>query len=194
MNLLNFNKIIGLERLANFYEKENSIEEAINMYCRILELNNGDSSTIKKISELSGKAEKKSPFFVENKIFYVGNSIKNINNINYIEVKYLENIDGFKVDWEASTNNIIIKHRDNIIKIPIGQDKIFLNDVVVDTGNYILLENDTSYIPLRSLFEILSYTVKWDDDASSIVITRTSYQETEIDDLSIDDLILNMFK
>ena len=194
MNLLNFNKIIGLERIANFYEKENNIEDAIDIYCKILELNNGDSSTIEKISELSIKNGKRPPLFVENKIVYLGDSMKKINNMNYIATKVLEKIDGFKVDWEGTTNNVIIKHRENIIKIPIGQDKIFLNDVVVDTGNYILLENEISYIPLRSLFEILSYTVSWNDKASAIVVSRTSYLKTEIDDLPIDELILNMFK
>lgn len=193
MNLLNFNKSIGLERIAKSYESDKNIKEAVGIYIKILELNNGESQTIEKISELMVRMGKKAPLFIENKVFEVSNDFKTIDGVTYIATKSLQKIDGFLVDWEASSNSAIIKHRENIIKIPIGQNKIFFNDVVIDTQDYLLLEGNTSYIPLRSLFEILSYSVSWNNKAEAVVISRTSYKKTEIDDFSVDELLNNMF-
>ena len=188
-NFLNFNDVVGLDRIARYHEKEGRLDEAIKIYSKILKLNNGEGSSLFKIAALHESINKKKPIIIDNQLYYFSSDLKQIKDISYIKISDLAIVDNFEVDWDSNTSSVIIKHKNDIIRIPVSGNQMYLNDVIVGTSGYLHVENGNSYVPLRSLFEMLEFGVNYNSNLKLTVINKSSYRKNEIDDFKIDKLV-----
>jgi len=55
-----------------------------------------------------------------------------------------------------------------------GDVKVYVNDTEMVTDAPIIIENDRTLVPVRAISEYLDYTVDWDNDTQTVVISKTN--------------------
>ena len=92
-------------------------------------------------------------------------------NRTLVPVRFLSEMLGARVQWQAETQQIIIVHGDNEIVITIGSDKVLVNGntIILDCPAE-LLSSGRAFVPLRFVSEALGSEVHWDDAAKTITI------------------------
>lgn len=92
-------------------------------------------------------------------------------NRTLVPVRFLSEMLGARVQWQAETQQIIIVHGDNEIVLTIGSDKVLVNGntIILDCPAE-LLSSGRAFVPLRFVSEALGSEVHWDDAAKTITI------------------------
>jgi rare lipoprotein A (peptidoglycan hydrolase) len=76
------------------------------------------------------------------------------------------------ISWDNETNTAVC-YIDNIeLKITIDSSTAYINDEKITMNVPARLIDGTTFVPLRFVGEALGYTVEWDQDTSSIVLTK----------------------
>ena len=90
----------------------------------------------------------------------------------YIPVRDFARGLDLKVKWMAKERMVELSNERTTILIPVGKKEISINDkkIKVDERNFI--ENQTTYIPLRSMAEALSQEVQWDEQNRIAIIGK----------------------
>lgn len=79
---------------------------------------------------------------------------------------------GAKVDWAGSTQTITVT-KDKVIKLFIGRDYATIDGNKVSLSSPArLINGDTTYVPMRFIFENLGYDVKWIGDKYLILAAK----------------------
>lgn len=90
-----------------------------------------------------------------------------INNVSYCPVRLLAESLGYLVNWDASTNSVIIP--------PVNISVIYTKEVKIVTRNMVVpvfVLNEKTYAPVRDLSVALGFKVNWDADTNSVIITK----------------------
>lgn len=79
---------------------------------------------------------------------------------------------GAKVDWNKSISEVVIKDDNNEIEMILGKNKVMVNGEIKAIDVPTRMINSRTFAPLRFVTENLGHTVKWDQAANSVYITR----------------------
>ncbi|CAN7311196.1 stalk domain-containing protein [Paenibacillus sp. LjRoot56] len=79
---------------------------------------------------------------------------------------------GLKIEWEPSTRTITGSKEGLSIKLSIGEHTAFVNGQAQPLEEAPMIENNTTYVPLRFVGEALQKKVTWDGENSSINIDQ----------------------
>ncbi len=105
---------------------------------------------------------------------YVYNEVKPIDDTNnevkpfiknsrtLVPVRFISQSFGANVEWDPKTNTAVIKQGNNVVKLALRSNKIYVNNIekALDTPAESI--NSRTYIPLRALVEALNKKVFYD--------------------------------
>ena len=77
---------------------------------------------------------------------------------------------GAVVNWNQDTYTVEIVREDNIITFDIGSKKALVNNKSVDIDVAAELSEDTTFVPVRFVSEVLGYIVDWDGVMRMVII------------------------
>ena len=77
---------------------------------------------------------------------------------------------GAVVNWNHQTYTVEIVRQDNVITLGIGSRKALVNNRSVDIDVAAELRQDTTYVPIRFVSEVLGYSVDWDGVMRMVMI------------------------
>lgn len=86
---------------------------------------------------------------------------------------------GFQVEWLSETQTIIVTQNSRIIALQIGKSKIIYTDIKTNMTSIIqsdtppIIYNNRTLIPIRVISEALGYTVEWNGEDQSVIITTS---------------------
>ncbi len=83
---------------------------------------------------------------------------------------------GANVEWDDSTKTVTISKDSTTAKLTIGSDKAYINDkeTTLDVAAQII--DSRTYTPARFVAEALGYSVDWDDNSKTVIITDDKAQ------------------
>jgi N-acetylmuramoyl-L-alanine amidase len=88
-----------------------------------------------------------------------------IDNNTIVPLRSISEGLGEKVNWDGPTQTVTVTTKDKVIKLFIGKDYATINSNKVSlSAPARLINRDTTYVPMRFLFENLGYDVKWIGD------------------------------
>lgn len=127
---------------------------------------------------------------------YVYNEIKSIDDTNnevkpfiknsrtLVPVRFISQSFGAGVGWDPNTNTVTVRQGNNIVKMALRSNKIYVNNIEKTLDTPAESINSRTYIPLRALVEALDKKVFY--DRGLIII---SDQENIIDKNTEADLV-----
>lgn len=97
----------------------------------------------------------------------------------YVPVRCIGEILGEDVSWDKLSRSFVIKKGEEVIKIPVGQKYIKINNIefYYDANAYI--EKGQGMLPLRVIAELLNCSVDWRSEEDTFVIEITSKELQE---------------
>lgn len=118
---------------------------------------------------------------IDNKIIEFEISPQIINDRTMVPMrKIFETLDS-KVEWIEQTKMILAVKGDKMILLQIGQESMIVKNlkentqVRVDIDSAPVIENDTTFVPIRAISESLGMVVEWDGVNSVVhIFTNTN--------------------
>lgn len=114
------------------------------------------------------------------------NVIINDNSLSYNEVTGLPFLDdnqnvmiplkstlesiGATVKLDTTSKMYFVNYYGNIIKIPVENKYLFMNDIKVTNETPLVIKNKIGYFPLKKIFTLLNYSVSYDSSTNTFWI------------------------
>ena len=77
---------------------------------------------------------------------------------------------GATVDWDGNTQTVTATRDNKVIKITIGDNKLYINDNVTILDVLAQIVNNRTLVPVRAVSEAFGCNVDWDGDAKTVSI------------------------
>lgn len=123
-------------------------------------------------------------FTVDKSTYEENNQIKTMdaktfieNDRTFVPVRYLALALGVSedgIEWNATTRAVIISKCDKSIGLTIDSNSAYVNGKLHYLDVAPVIRDDRTYLPARFVAEALGFSVDWDDDASTVIITLAS--------------------
>ena len=94
------------------------------------------------------------------------------NDRTLIPMRFLFEQMGADVSWDETTNTATVSKASDVVSFSIDNLTATVNAQPKTMDVPARLINDKTYIPLRFLSEELGYTVEWDEEANTVIITE----------------------
>ena len=94
------------------------------------------------------------------------------NDRTLIPMRFLFEQMGAEVSWDETTNTATVSKASDVVSFSIDNTVATVNAQPKTMDVPARLINDKTYIPLRFLSEELGYTVEWDEEANTVIITE----------------------
>lgn len=91
------------------------------------------------------------------------------NNRTLVPIGALAEKLNLEIEWDSTTETACIKDSNGvIIKITIGENKIYNGDKAVIMDTAAVLKQDRVFIPIRYVADILNFEIEWDEEARKV--------------------------
>ena len=90
------------------------------------------------------------------------------NGSAYLPVRAFFESLGFSVEWNENQNSVTANNENISVTMTLGQNSLTLNENIIPTDNSIIELNGLTYAPLRTIAQVLGYTVDWYDTRRTI--------------------------
>ena len=87
-----------------------------------------------------------------------------------LPIRFIVEEMGGTVEWFAEQQMAVITLGDTTIRLTIGEQYAFVNDMPTALDAPAFIENGRTYLPLRFVMENLDATVQWDAAARTVKI------------------------
>jgi len=91
-----------------------------------------------------------------------------------VPARFVSQALGCTVEWTASTATVTIKKGNDTVKLKVGENKAFLNNVQKTLDTKAQIKNSRTFVPLRFVSETLGANVTWDGITKTVIITTTA--------------------
>jgi len=78
---------------------------------------------------------------------------------------------GASVDWDSDTRTVLAQKGDIKIALPIGSNIMRINGREVTLDAPAKIVNDRTFVPIRAISEAFGYSVEWDENNQTVVVT-----------------------
>ena len=113
-----------------------------------------------------------------------------VDNRTLVPVRGVFEVLGFEVEWDNSIRTAILTRHDHKLHIPIDSHTFATNGVLRALDVPAQLINDRTMLPLRFPLESIGYSLDWDGNTRTVIITTSSVQSTwVISNISINDYV-----
>ncbi|MEB3103301.1 copper amine oxidase N-terminal domain-containing protein [Ferviditalea candida] len=103
------------------------------------------------------------------------------NSRTLVPVRFVAEKMNAKVGWEAETMTVPIERGDQRILLTIGESTAMVNGKEETFDTKAIISGGRTFVPLRFVSEVLGATVKWDDAASTALISTREGAEAKYD-------------
>ena len=93
------------------------------------------------------------------------------NDRTLVPMRFLFEQMGAEVEWEEETQTAVVTKGEDVISFSIDNNNASVNGEIKSMDVPARLINDKTMIPVRFLSEELGCTVKWDEEANTVIIT-----------------------
>jgi len=98
------------------------------------------------------------------------------NGRTMVPVRFVSEMLGGKVDWNAATSTVTIATQGKTISLTIGSKTPTVNGHSVELDTAAAMVDGRTMVPLRFVSEALESKVTWDEGAHAVQITDAAYQ------------------
>lgn len=99
------------------------------------------------------------------------------NNRTLVPLRATMESAGFVVGYDSNAQTAIIITEHNRIEVPIGTNKIYVNNTLKINDTEAIIKNNRTYLPIRIILEAAHYTVEWDENTKTVNAYTYSYDE-----------------
>lgn len=99
------------------------------------------------------------------------------NNRTMVPLRATMESAGFVVGYDENAKTAIIITEHNRIEVPIGTNKVYVNNTLKTNDTDAVVKNGRTYLPIRIILEAAHYTVEWDNNTNSVNAYTYSYDE-----------------
>ncbi len=96
----------------------------------------------------------------------------NLDSRTLVPIRFISEELGAMVDWNSSSQQVTIYDKGIEIKMWIGKNEVSVNGNIVSIDTAPVLERGRTFVPIRTLAEILNYDVEWIGSEQKVVIRR----------------------
>ena len=86
---------------------------------------------------------------------------------------------GATVEWDGNTQTVTVTRDNTVIKITIGDNKLYVNNNVTVLDVPAQIVNDRTLVPVRAVSEAFGCNVDWDGETRTVHITSNKYPTSE---------------
>lgn len=79
---------------------------------------------------------------------------------------------GCQVEWDQQSQTVITQKGDCRVSIPVGAQKIYVNQQPLSIDTSAVLQNGRTYLPLRAIAESYGYALDWDEKTKTVIATE----------------------
>lgn len=90
------------------------------------------------------------------------------NNRTMVPLRVTMETAGFAVGYDPNAHTAIVITNYNRIEIPIGTNKIYVNNELIENDTIAVAKDGRTYLPIRVVLENAGYTVEWDSDTRTV--------------------------
>lgn len=90
------------------------------------------------------------------------------NNRTQVPLRVTMESAGTAVSWDVENQMAIVEKNGTVIKVPIGENYIFVNDEKIATDTQAIILNGRTYLPIRKVLEELDFVVDWDETYKTV--------------------------
>src|SRR5690606_19899606 len=87
---------------------------------------------------------------------------------------------GFAVGYDPNAHTAIVITEHNRIEVPIGTNKIYTNNQLIENDTNAVVKNGRTYLPIRVVLENAGYTVEWDAATRTVNAYNFKFDENEL--------------
>lgn len=103
---------------------------------------------------------------------------KVIDNSTYLPMRFIgEEILDAQVDWDGKNKLITIYNDELSVELKVGSNKVLINKEEVKLPNFPILEDDATYLPLRSVSEIFGIKIDYNHHTKCITLIKINDAE-----------------
>ena len=103
---------------------------------------------------------------------------KVIDNSTYLPMRFIgEEILDAQVDWDGENKLITIYNDELSVELKVGSNKVLINKEEVKLPNFPILEDDATYLPLRSVSEIFGIKIDYNHHTKCITLIKINDAE-----------------
>ena len=84
------------------------------------------------------------------------------NNRTMVPLRVTMETAGFAVGYDPNAHTAIVIANYKRIEIPIGTNKIYVNNKLIENDTIAVVKDGRTYLPIRVVLENAGYTVEWD--------------------------------
>lgn len=99
------------------------------------------------------------------------------NNRTMVPLRATMESAGFVVGYDTTAQTAIIITEYNRIEVPIGTNKVYVNNTLKENDTAAVVKNDRTYLPIRMILEAAHYTVEWDSNTKTVNAYTYDYDE-----------------
>ena len=95
-----------------------------------------------------------------------------IDENNRTQTPFRQTLEAFgaTVDWEPATRTAVAEKNGITVRVPIGTNYIYKNDLMIVNDTTSMIVNNRTYLPIRIVLEVFGADVSWDGVNRSIKI------------------------
>lgn len=97
-----------------------------------------------------------------------------------VPIRFISEALGYKVDWEQSTETVIMTSGETVIRLPIGSTTVTVNGAPQEVSKAAIVRNDRTFVPLRYISEVTGCTVDWWAINNAITINARTADGEEV--------------
>ena len=99
-----------------------------------------------------------------------------------VPMRKIFEIIGATISWDGTAQTVTSEYKGIIVKLTIGERKIYINNSAKKIDVPAQLINDTTYVPVRVIAEAFNCDVEWDGDAKTVLIDYKNQDLSELAD------------
>lgn len=85
--------------------------------------------------------------------------------------RYVAEALGAQVEWDEESKRVTVKKDDTVITLFVGKEHAFVNGKEVELDCPAKIIGNRTYTPARFVAENLGYSVSWDDNSKTVIVT-----------------------
>lgn len=101
------------------------------------------------------------------------------NNRTLVPLRATMESAGFVVGYDNNAQTAIIITEHDRIEVPIGTNKVYVNNTLKLNDTDAVIKNSRTYLPIRIILESAQYTVEWDENTKSVNAYTYNYNEED---------------
>lgn len=108
------------------------------------------------------------------------------NNRTMVPLRATMESAGFVVGYDATAQTAIVITENNRIEVPIGTNKIYVDNVLKENDTNAVIKDGRTYLPIRIIFESINYEVEWIARANLIRVYYADYdQSSKVENIQV---------